>query len=178
MPSRHYEVLDAGCGTGLCAPFIAPFARRLTGVDLSAGMLAIAREKRLYDELVQAELTEFLESRVEDFDLIVSADTLVYFGDLSPVLTAAAASLRSNGRLVFTLEHLADPAGLDYRLEWHGRYSHARGYVDALLTCAGLTPTIEEAELRMEAGKAVAGLAIDARKQGGDQARTRAPETG
>jgi predicted TPR repeat methyltransferase len=162
VPSRQGEVLDAGCGTGLCAPLVAPFARRLTGVDLSAGMLAVAREKQLYDELVQAELTEFLESRVDGFDLIVSADTLVYFGDLSAVITAAARALRRRGRLVCTLEHLADRSGADYRLEWHGRYSHSRQYIAALLVGRGLSSTIEEAELRMEAGKPVAGLVIHA----------------
>jgi predicted TPR repeat methyltransferase len=32
---------------------------------------------------VTAELTEFLRGHRTSFDLIVSADTLVYFGDLS-----------------------------------------------------------------------------------------------
>ncbi len=34
--SKSLDVLDAGCGTGLCGPLIAPYARRLVGVDLSA----------------------------------------------------------------------------------------------------------------------------------------------
>ena len=38
-------MLDAGCGTGLCGPLIAPHARRLVGVDLSGQMLAHARER-------------------------------------------------------------------------------------------------------------------------------------
>ena len=37
----------------------------------------------------------------------MSADTLVYFGDLEPVLAAAAGALRPNGLFVFTLEHAA-----------------------------------------------------------------------
>jgi predicted TPR repeat methyltransferase len=156
----QYEVIDAGCGTGLCAAWLAPFARRLTGVDLSAGMLARAGEKQIYDVLVQAELTEFLRGRVQDVDLIVSADTLVYFGDLTAVADAAAGALRPGGQLIFTLERLADAAAHDYRLEWHGRYSHSREYVGTVLARAGLTATIEEADLRMEAGKAVAGLVV------------------
>ena len=52
--SRSLDVLDAGCGTGLCGPLIAPYARRLTGVDLSGGMLSQAKEKNIYDELLQA----------------------------------------------------------------------------------------------------------------------------
>ncbi|MGH8258910.1 MAG: tetratricopeptide repeat protein, partial [Steroidobacteraceae bacterium] len=33
------EVIDAGCGTGLCGPLVRPMATRLVGVDLSAQML-------------------------------------------------------------------------------------------------------------------------------------------
>ena len=54
------DVLDAGCGTGLCGPLIAPYARRLVGVDLSGRMLAQARAQNVYDELVQRELTAYL----------------------------------------------------------------------------------------------------------------------
>ena len=79
-PSKSLEALDAGCGTGLCGPLIAPYVRRLTGIDLSAGMLAQAKEKNVYDELFKIELTEYMRDNTETFDLIVSADTLVYFG--------------------------------------------------------------------------------------------------
>ena len=51
--SKTLDVLDAGCGTGLCGPLIAPYARRLVGVDLSARMLAQAQAKNVYDELVR-----------------------------------------------------------------------------------------------------------------------------
>ena len=55
-------------------------------------------------------------------------------------------------------------ATLDYHLELHGRYSHSRGYVERLLTGAGLVPEIGHAELRMESGAPVAGLVIRATK--------------
>ena len=62
-PTRALDVLDAGCGTGLCGPLVAPYARRLVGVDLSRGMLEQAREKNVYDELVKGELTAYLRDR-------------------------------------------------------------------------------------------------------------------
>jgi predicted TPR repeat methyltransferase len=164
-PLKRLDVLDAGCGTGLCGPLVAPYARRLTGVDLSEGMLAHAREKSVYDALTRAELTEYLHSHDEAFDVVVSADTLVYFGDLGRVLAAAAGALRPNGLLVFTLEHaVGGEADLGYRLEWHGRYSHASAYVEQVLAVSGMQPKIAHAELRMESGAPVAGLVIRATK--------------
>ncbi|MEO6237658.1 MAG: tetratricopeptide repeat protein [Vicinamibacterales bacterium] len=160
QPARQFDVLDAGCGTGLCGPLIAPYARTLTGVDLSAGMLAQARDKRVYDDVVQMELTEYLRRRPAAFDVIVSADTLVYFGDLAEAIAAAAAALRRGGLLVFTLERAVTESIADFHLEMHGRYTHAQGYVERLLTLNGLAPEIAHADLRMESGAPVPGLAV------------------
>jgi len=154
---KSLDVLDAGCGTGLCGPLIEPFARRLVGVDLSDGMLAQARRRNVYDELVKSELTNYLDGRNEAFDVIVSADTLVYFGPLDAVAAAAESALRPGGRLVFTVEEL-DGGG--YSLAPSGRYRHAREYVEAILAAAGLRPEVVRAELRLEAGEPVAGLVV------------------
>src|SRR5688572_6850534 len=88
---KSRDVLDVGCGTGLCGPLLAPYARNLVGIDLSGGMLNHAAEKRIYDDLIQVELTAYLQQLPqESFDVIVTADTLVYFGELEEVVTAAA----------------------------------------------------------------------------------------
>ena len=99
-PCQQLDVLDAGCGTGLCGAIVAPFARRLVGVDLSEKMLAQAQDKKLYRTLVKAELTDYLRNNSETFDLIVSADTLVYFGCLAGCrlgVRSGAASRRDAG---------------------------------------------------------------------------------
>jgi len=162
--TKSLDILDAGCGTGLCGPLVASYARRLTGVDLSAGMLARAEEKHVYDALLKRELTLYLRESVAAFDVIVSADTLVYFGALQEVLAAAAAALRPEGLLIFTLEAASDDVVSEYRLESHGRYAHSRQYVEQLLVSEGLTTEAAPAELRMEAGAPVAGLVIRATK--------------
>ena len=163
-PARDLVVADAGCGTGLCGPLIAKYARRLVGVDLSGKMLEGAAARQVYDELHKGELVGFLREHPGAFDVIVSADTLVYFGALEDVVSAAGGALRPGGLLIFTVEALpASAGGLDYELQKHGRYCHARGYVDRLLSGAGMEPHIVGAELRMEAGAPVAGLAVRAR---------------
>ena len=159
------DVLDAGCGTGLCGPFLAPYARRLTGVDLSGGMLTQAEAKNLYDELVQEELTANLAARDCSLDLIVSADTLVYFGPLEEVVAAASRALRSGGLFIFTLERNTEAPPRDFHLEHHGRYTHGEPYVASLLDRHGFEVEIEYADLRLECGRPVAGLVVRARKR-------------
>ena len=50
-------ILDAGCGTGLQSePLALAGYRPITGIDLSRGMLAVARRKGIYAALRQCEL--------------------------------------------------------------------------------------------------------------------------
>lgn len=154
------RIMDAGCGTGLCGTLLAPYARTLSGVDLSAGMLERARARGIYHELVKAEITAYLEQHPRAFDVIVSADTLVYFGDLTGVLAAMSLALEAGGTVAFTLEKAAAPPECNYVLEAHGRYSHTESYVTATLERLGLSVEVHEAELRMESGRPVAGLVV------------------
>jgi predicted TPR repeat methyltransferase len=155
--SKSLDVLDAGCGTGLCGPLVAPYARRLVGVDLSDKMIAQARARNVYDELVKHELTAYLRDSTQMFDVIVSADTLVYFGPLEEVVAASANALRPGGRLIFTVEEFD---GTGYAISPHGRYSHGREYVERVLANSSLQSHIIPAELRLEAGDPVAGLVV------------------
>jgi predicted TPR repeat methyltransferase len=156
------DVLDAGAGTGLCGPLLRHRATTLVGVDLSPGMLEKARERRTYDELVVMELCEFMRSRPAAFDLVVSADTLVYFGALEEALAAARTCLRPDGLLTFTVERweTAD-VGARFSMGAHGRYMHAATYVEAALASAGfesreISPTV----LRSELGTDVHGFVV------------------
>jgi predicted TPR repeat methyltransferase len=175
-PAGALDVLDAGVGTGWCGPQLRLYARRLVGVDLSPDMLRKAAERqaekgdgdgdgerKIYDELVEAELTGFMRARPDAFDLIVSADTLVYFGALDEVLQAAAAALRAGGHLVFTVEETAgDPRG-GFQLNPHGRYSHDEPYLRRTLAAAGFTTlAIERATLRQEIKVPVGGFVVSA----------------
>ncbi len=165
-PERSRTVLDVGCGTGLCGPFLRPYARQLTGVDLSARMVERARARGGYDELVVGELTDFLRARKEVYDLIVSADTLVYFGDLDTVCSAAGDALCPGGWFVFTVERSPSPVEVPgFNLEPSGRYSHAEPYVRRVLAQAGMAvERLDEVVLRLEAGQPVAGLLVACRK--------------
>ena len=165
-PAARFEVLDAGCGTGLCQPVLRPYARRLTGVDLSPGMIQKARERGGYDELAVAELTAFLNERIGAYDLIASADTVVYFGALDLLLAAVAHALRPGGWLAFTAEQTTtDEAPNGYVLNKSGRYSHTAEYLEQALAAAGLELLARlDATLRQENDQPVVGHVALARK--------------
>lgn len=160
------EVLDAGCGTGLLGPLLRDRSIRLVGVDLSPAMLAQAERRGCYDALAEAELEAYLSAAPGAWDVIVSADTLVYFGALDTVLAAAATALRPGGWLIFTLETMADDGHQPgYRLGLTGRYAHTETYVADALDAAGLESAgIESAILRQEAGVPVQGLVVAGRR--------------
>ena len=161
-PEARLDILDAGCGTGLCGEHVKPFARRLVGVDLSLEMLKRAALRTLYDDLILGELTAFVGAVAAAWDVVISADTLVYFGDLAPAMAAAHRGLRPGGHLVFTLERANEgetPQG--FRINPHGRYSHTEAYVRQVLSAAGLTPRqLTHVHLRLELKKPVEGLLV------------------
>ena len=165
-PKADLAVLDAGCGTGLCGPLLRAYASRLVGVDLSSKMLDGARERGGYDDLVHEELTTYLARHPDAFDLVVSADTLCYFGVLEPVLAAAASALRTGGLLAFTVEEEdEDDASAGVKLNPHGRYSHRADYVRLALSEAGFRDvSLNREALRRERGLPVGGLVVTARK--------------
>jgi len=165
-PEAMLDILDAGCGTGLCGPLLRSYSGRLTGVDISSCMINKARERDVYDDLITAELTTLLEESALSYDLIVAADTLCYFGDLKQVLNAIAMALRSGGNIVFTLEHAAIAQREDgFHLNPHGRYSHTEEYTQRVLKGVGLNiQSLDTAILRMEKNEPVHGLVILAGK--------------
>lgn len=134
--SDHLDTLDLGCGTGLCGPYLRPYSRSLTGVDLSGKMLDKARERGLYDTLACAELGAFLSGRADDCDLLVAADVLVYFGDLAPLFAQAHRALRAGGLFCFSVE-AADGDGDDFALRASHRYAHSLPYLRRLAGTTG-----------------------------------------
>ena len=163
----QYNILDIGCGTGLCGPLLKPLARSLTGVDLSPGMLEKARKRDVYDVLEEGELTAYMQANPGKFDVVTCVDTFVYFGDLSPAFLASNEALSPGGWLFFTVEqHVQDDHSSGYWLRPHGRYSHTREHLENLLTTAGLTvESAEDVVLRNEGGKPVSGLLFSAQKR-------------
>jgi len=157
------RVLDLGCGTGLMAQQLDRPGRVVDGVDLSPRMLARARAKRIYRELHEAEVTQFLLGATAQWDLILAADVLIYLHDLEELFAATLPRLVPGGCFAFTIEQSASG-----RTELHAvtaRYRHAVDQVMADLAGAGFVEVVQEGiVLRMESGQPVAGAMVLARR--------------
>ena len=150
------RMLDLGCGTGLAAGELAQFGPTLTGIDISSGMLAEAAKRGGYTELVKAEAMAYLEATPTRFDLIFAADSLIYFGDLGPLLRAAASALAQGGLFALSIELTT---GNGFTLQPSGRFAHS---LEHLKAAAGDFAILEavESSIRLEAGRPVTGLYV------------------
>jgi ubiquinone/menaquinone biosynthesis C-methylase UbiE len=103
------EVLDLGCGTGRHTAWLAAAGARVTAVDFSPGMLAVARD-RLGDRearFLQHDLHDPLPLENGSFDLVVSGLVLEHLRDLNVFFAEVNRVLRQSGRTVISAMHPA-----------------------------------------------------------------------
>lgn len=131
------DVIDLGCGTGLCAPLFRPMARTLHGVDLSPKMIDKARERNLYDTLEVGDIVSSLKEHEAACDLVISADVFVYVGDLQEIFEACNTALRPGGMFVFSVEAAGESE--TFVLTGTGRYAHASTYIQQLAADTGFS---------------------------------------
>lgn len=160
LPDQLGNVLDLGCGTGLMGQAILGRFERLTGYDLSKGMLNEAKRKGIYDVLEQKDLLD-LEAPQERFDLIVAADVFIYIGALERVVSWVAGAISQNGIFAFTVEEGHERG---YTLLDSHRYAHSEAYLRSLLSSAGFAAfDIQKSVLRKDRGEEIKGLVVMAR---------------
>lgn len=103
-PPQSLFCLDLGCGTGLAAQALVTMKKTLIGVDLSANMLDIAKKKSIYDRLICQDILTPITEYLQCVDLVLTADTLPYFGDLNPLFSLVKNYIKTDGYWIFTIE--------------------------------------------------------------------------
>ena len=164
---RFDHVLDLGCGTGLGGAALRAATTTLTGVDLSPGMIDIARAKAIYDRLAVGDIRAFLDGEpAASADLVLAADVFVYIGDLAPVFAASARVLKAAGALAFTVQRGSDADDATYAIGRDMRFAHGRAYLAAALDAAGFGMLVQrEHAARREKGRDVSGLLVVASRR-------------
>ena len=99
-PSAH--ILDIGCGGGLLTNFLASRGYQVTGIDLSASSLEIARQNAIgfKAEYLMAQ-AEFLPFPNESFDVVSAMDLLEHVENPKRVIEEASRVLKPGGLFFF-----------------------------------------------------------------------------
>lgn len=105
------DVLDVGCGTGatLAAIVTAHQGVRARGIDLSSGMIAVARERLGDAAPVQVADAEHLPFEDDSVDLVTCVDSLHHYPDPGAALAEMARVTRPGGGLVLGEWRVASP---------------------------------------------------------------------
>ncbi|KAG9195165.1 hypothetical protein G6011_00285 [Alternaria panax] len=83
-PLNGLRIADAGCGTGLVGIELSKLgATNILGLDISEGMLAVAKNTAVYDDLKTTDLTKRLEFADGRFDAVTCCGTFTH-GHLGP----------------------------------------------------------------------------------------------
>lgn len=141
-------MLDAGCGPGLVAEALLRAGYRVAGIDLSAEMIARARQRcaSFGDRAGFEQKSLFDPSLAGPFDGAISRFVLHHTPDPGAFLRRQAELLRPGGVLALC-DHTTDPdparAGWHQRIEVARDRTHTRnptpGEMIDLLAAAGLT---------------------------------------
>lgn len=124
----NLNILDLGCGTGLAGKLFRPLAKKLIGIDLSEKMLSIAKQKNIYNELLQGDINESIKKYTE-LDLVIAAEILVYVGNLDKIFMQLTTVLKAGGMFAFTIEKTWS---YPYELQKTARFSHTKKYIQEL----------------------------------------------
>lgn len=96
-----FDILDFGCGTGLFGLEFLDYAKSLTGVDTSEGMLEVFDKKtKGMPGVSRINVDLETKSLTGKYDLILSSMAFHHLGDPSLVLGELKKTLRPGGKIV------------------------------------------------------------------------------
>jgi SAM-dependent methyltransferase len=165
LPAPGRATLDLGCGEGRFARALAADGHRVTGADVSADLVELARQADPDGTYVVAD-AEQLPFPDAAFDLVVAFNVLSCVGNLERAVSEAARVLEPGGRLCLSVVHPLYTAGRAENGSWilEGRYLEERLHTEhvrrgeAELTFANVhrpleayTGALERAGIELEA---------------------------
>jgi SAM-dependent methyltransferase len=164
---RGAEVLELGCGAGIPVTLALAERCRVTGVDISAAQIALAREHVPAATFIQADITA-LDFPPDSFDGVVGFYTLTHVPreEHAALLERIAEWLRPSGLFFATMGASDDPGSVEP--DWLGApmfWSHFDAETNrGLVRQAGLTLLDAEVVAEDEDGQQVQFLWVVARK--------------
>lgn len=101
---RVARILDVGAGTGLMGQLLSILGyENLLAMDLSKGMLDVARQKGVYRALDQMVLGETLDYATDSFDAVISTGVFITSHAPASAFDEIVRIVRPDGYIIFTL---------------------------------------------------------------------------
>jgi len=97
-PAAGLRLLDAGCGSGFALQLAAARGARVSGIDASEALLAVARRRVPDGDLRAGELEE-LPYAADSFDAATAFNSVQYAADPSRALAELGRVVRTGGQL-------------------------------------------------------------------------------
>lgn len=164
-PTREFNVLDLGCGTGLLGACLGPLNGYIIGVDLSTKMIEQAARHNVYYRFHQVGVLDALKGTPENlYELVAALDVFTYIGDLAQAVADAHRVAKPGGHFVFSCERALETEA-DWLLRPSRRYAHKQSHVEALCRAAGFAEVaVQDTTIRQEGDQPVNGFLVTARK--------------
>jgi len=110
LPAPGHATLDLGCGEGRVGVRLRELGHRVTGVDASPTLAAAARDRGVYEEVVETDAAT-LPFGDDAFDLAIAFMALHDMDDPSGAVGEAARVLERSGRFAIATLHPLRTAG-------------------------------------------------------------------
>lgn len=147
--SKKIDILELGCGSGLCGSKFSDIANQLVGTDISPDMLEGAKEKNTYTDLYDGDLIDVIAKYESEFDLVVAMDVLCFFGDLTEIFQLCHKTLREQG--IFGFSVVKPKTEALYELQTYGHFVHSLKHLQQVAEKTGFKQIFaEELCLRKE----------------------------
>ncbi len=99
---KDLDILDFGCGTGLFGLEFLDYAKSITGIDTSEGMLEVFKEKTKGHDHIECHLLDLEKepyTGAKKFDLVVSSMTFHHLNDPATMIKKLSGLLNKGGQM-------------------------------------------------------------------------------
>lgn len=103
---KQLNVLDIGCGSGVCFQYFQDSIKinKSVGLDFSDSAINVVTKQKLYTKALCQDFQNFVTETTEHFDLIIVESVLHYYKNFTKQLQSLKKTLATDGLVVFSVE--------------------------------------------------------------------------
>jgi 2-polyprenyl-3-methyl-5-hydroxy-6-metoxy-1,4-benzoquinol methylase len=127
---KNAKIIDLGCGNGGIIYWLQQIGYSKTeGVDISSEQIGQGRKMGIKN-IFQADIKEFLNNKINQFDIIFTRDLIEHFNkeEIINILEQVYGSLKTDGLLIIQTTNAENPFGGRFR---YGDFTHEISFTES-----------------------------------------------